>query len=131
MRELRNLALALNESERFAEALAICDRLEVECGDGPAAASHRAVIFLNTRKWTDALACARQSGGDLEPSAGFVDAFALHELGWGEDLLPAFLHAALNCPRAARMLMGERTPEPSSSSFTEVSRRRVVRKLTS
>jgi hypothetical protein len=50
MRGLRNLALALNESERFAEALAICDRLEDECGDGPAAASHRAVIFLNTRK---------------------------------------------------------------------------------
>jgi hypothetical protein len=33
MRGLRNLALTLNQTGRFDEALALCDRLENECGD--------------------------------------------------------------------------------------------------
>lgn len=77
MRGLRNLALTLNQASRFHEALAICARLEQECGDEFTAASYRADIYLNTRKWQQAADCARRSGGDLDPSAGFTEAFAL------------------------------------------------------
>jgi tetratricopeptide (TPR) repeat protein len=112
MRGLRNLALTLNEAARYDEALAVCQRLESECGDHFSAAAHRAAIYLNTGKWEQAADFARRSGGDLDPAAGFIEAFALFELGRFEELLPAFLHAALNCPRAARMLVGVRTLAP-------------------
>ncbi len=115
MRGLRNLALTLNQAARFDEALALCDRLENECGDDFTANSHRAAIYLNTRKWEQAAVSAKRSGGDLDPSAGFVEAFALLQLGQPDAALPAFLRAALHCPRAARMLVGERTVAPKSS----------------
>jgi tetratricopeptide (TPR) repeat protein len=114
MRGLRNLAMTLNEAGRFDEALALCDRLESECGDHLSAASYRAAIFLNTGNWEQSADFARRSGGDLDPSAGFVEAFALFELGRREELLPAFLRAAIHFPRAARMLARERTKEPGS-----------------
>lgn len=50
----------------------------------------------------------------MDPSAGFIEAFALFELGRLEDALPAFVRAALRYPRAARMLVGERTAAPTS-----------------
>jgi tetratricopeptide (TPR) repeat protein len=108
MRGLRNLALTLTEAGRFDETLTICDRLENECGDDFSAASCRAAVYLNTSKWQQAADAAHQSGGDLDPSAGFIESFALFELGRLEDVLPAFLRAALHHPRAARMLVGER-----------------------
>ncbi len=43
-----------------------------------------------------------------------MTAFALFELGRGEEVLGRFLHGALNHPRAARMILGERTPAPKS-----------------
>ena len=116
MRGLRNLTLTFNEAGRFDDALALCDRLDQECGDEFTADSHRSAVYLNTRKWQQAADCARRSGGDLDPSAGFVEAFATFELGRREDALPAFLRAALHCPRAARMLVGERTPAPKSGA---------------
>jgi tetratricopeptide (TPR) repeat protein len=114
MRGLQNLALALNETARYDEALAVCDRLEGECGDDLSATSHRAAISLNTRQWEQSADLAKRSGGDLDPSAGFVEAFALFELGRYEEALPAFLRAAIHFPRAARMLAGERTAAPRS-----------------
>lgn len=112
MRGLRNRALTLNEAGRFGEALALCDRLEQECADEFTAASFRASIYLNTRKWQPAADCARRSGGDLDPSAGFTEAFALFEQGRREDVLATFLRAALHYPRSARMLVGVRTKAP-------------------
>lgn len=114
MRGLSNLALTLNEAGRFDEALALCERLEGECGDDVTAASHRSAVYLNTRRWEEAAEGARRSGGDLDPSAGFIEAFALFELGRLEEVLPAFLTAALHHPRAARMLAGERSAAPRS-----------------
>lgn len=108
MRGLRNLALTLNEAGRFPEALAICDQLVDECGDELTATWHRAAICLNTRQWELAAEAARQTIG-LHPSGGFLMAFANLELGRHNDALEAFLHAALNHPRAARMLAGEKT----------------------
>jgi tetratricopeptide (TPR) repeat protein len=106
MRGLRNLILTLNEAGRFAEALLLCDRLENECGDVFTATSHRAAIYLNTRKWPLAIDAARRSGGDLDPTAGFIEAFALFELGNVEEVLQPFIEAALHYPKAARMLVG-------------------------
>lgn len=114
MRGLGNLTLALNEVGRYDEALAVCVRLESECGDGFSAAAHRSHVFMNTRQWQDAADAAKVSGGDLDPAAGFIEAFALFELGKAEQALPQFLRAALNHPRTARMLVGERTPRPKS-----------------
>ncbi len=113
-RILRNLALALNEAGRFDEALAVCGRLEEECRDEITADATRSLVYLNVGEWTKAADAARRSGGDIVPSSGFVEAFALRELGLLADALPAFVRAALNHPRAARMLVGERTAEPRS-----------------
>ncbi len=60
MRGLRNLASTLNEAGRFEEALALCDRLDDECGDDITATWHRAVIYLNTGKWQQAAAAAQR-----------------------------------------------------------------------
>lgn len=119
MRGLRNLALALNQASRFAEALALCDRLERDCEDDFNAAVYRADIYLNTRKWQEAADCARRSGGDLNVSAGFIEAFALFELARREDALAPFLRAALHYPRSARMLVGERQKQPRSRDEAE------------
>jgi tetratricopeptide (TPR) repeat protein len=119
MRGLRNLALTLNEAARYSEALAVCDRLENECGDDLSAASHRAAIYLNTRQWEQAAEFGKRSGGDLDPAAGFIEAFALFELARFEEVLPAFLRAALQYPRAARMLTGERTSAPKGHEEAE------------
>ena len=114
MRGLRNLALTLNEAGRFDECLEICGRLENECGDELSAASFRADVYLNTREWQEAAAAAHRSGGDLDPAAGFVEAFALFELRHFDRLLSVFLRAALRYPCAARMLASVRTLEPRS-----------------
>ena len=108
MRGLQNLALTLNEAGRFPEALAICDRLADECGDEIAATWHRAAIYLNIRQWARAAGAAQQTIG-LDPAGGFLAAFAHFELGQRDKALGAFLHAALNQPRAARLLAGEKT----------------------
>lgn len=108
IRGLRNLALALLSKGQHEEALAICDRLVQECGDDVTADSHRASIYLNQGRWAEAAETARRLI-NLHESEDFVAAFAYSELGrWGEAL-SAFLHAALNHPRAARMLVGLRS----------------------
>lgn len=119
MRGLRNLALTLNEAGRFPEALAVCDRLVDECGDELTAAWHRATVYLNTRRWEQAADAARRTVG-LNPSGGFLTAFAYFELDQRDQALGAFLHAAVNHPRAARMLVGEKTHgKPAVASRVE------------
>lgn len=106
MRGLMNLAITHNAMARYDEALKFCVRLEEECGDSFFANLYRAPVYLNTRRWSQAAVAARLSGGDADPSQGFIEAFARFELGQAEEALAAFLGAALRLPRAARMLMG-------------------------
>lgn len=115
IRGLRNLTLTLNEIGRYEEALKLCARLVVECADDLAAAAFQAAIFLNTGQWKPASDAAQRAGGEVNPSAGFVEALARFELGQTEESLALFLGAALHYPRAARMLVGLRTPEPASA----------------
>jgi tetratricopeptide (TPR) repeat protein len=102
MRGLRNLTLALVEAGRFDEALRICDRLEHECGDIESASWHRATIGLNTRDWKPA--SEGEAFMELDAARGFLIAFAEYERGRIDRVVPAFVHAALQFPRAARML---------------------------
>jgi len=113
IRGLRNLALTFNQAGRFEEALLMCDHLEKECADDITALWHRATVYLNTGKWGEAAECAQRLTG-LYPDASLMAAFALFELGRGEEALGPFLHGALNHPRAARLLLGKRTPAPTS-----------------
>jgi tetratricopeptide (TPR) repeat protein len=130
MRGLRNSVLTLNEAGRFDEALTLCDRLDDECGDEITTAWHRAVICLNTGKWQQAAEAAQRLTG-LYPEANLIAAFALYELGRIDQVLSSFLHGALNHPRAARMLLGERKLGPKSGGEvrdhnTGVSMRRAL-----
>jgi tetratricopeptide (TPR) repeat protein len=107
MRGLRNLRLTLSEMGRFDEALELCDRLENECNDDVTTSWHRMTISLNLRSWEEALKYASRIL-ELHPDAAFIEAFASNALGDRRAALTAFLHAALNHPRAARMLAGLR-----------------------
>ena len=111
MRGLRNLALALNESEEYAEALEVCDRLESECADAISANALRAPVLLTTGRWL-AAAKAATYGSELDPSQSLIAALALQESEQRDAALASFLHGALNKPRAARILMGLRATRP-------------------
>jgi hypothetical protein len=58
---------------------------------------------------------AHKVSGELNPSEGFVEAFARFELGQAEEALAVFMAAALHHPRAARLIAGLRLPAPKSS----------------
>jgi tetratricopeptide (TPR) repeat protein len=111
MRGLRNLVMTFNELSRYDEALELCDRLENECDDGIAATAYRASIYLNTGRWQDAADAATRLHKTWA-SEGFTAAFALFELGQNRGAAAMFLYAALNHPRAAKMLLGMRTGDP-------------------
>lgn len=116
MRGLRNLALALNRAGHWEEALAVCDRLEQECDDRITAMAHRSSVYLNTGRWPEAVGAAEYLRGIDPVTAGLVAALALFEVGRLRAALAAFLHAALNGPRAARMLLGLKQRAPRSSA---------------
>ena len=114
MRGLRNSVLTLNELGRFAEALAVCDKLEKECSDEFSSGAYRASIYLNTGRWQLA-ADAATPLCKIWPSESFIAAFALHELGRHDDAVALFMHGALNHPRAAKMLLGKPTQKSKGS----------------
>ncbi len=118
IRGLRNLALTLQQAGRYDEAMSVCHRLESECGKDADVQSDRAAIHLNTGRWAEA---AKEAGGlrDVMPSEGFVAALALFELGSHAEATSMFLHAALNYPRAAKILVGQRTSEPREHQEAE------------
>jgi tetratricopeptide (TPR) repeat protein len=113
MRALRNTTLTLLQSGRSEEALQWCDRLEKEVHDQDSAAVFRAAACLNLGRWSE----ARELAGRyvrLWPEENFVAALAAYELGELQDALARWLHATIQKPRAARMLVGiPRTTEPA------------------
>ncbi len=119
MRGLRNLAFCLNRKGDFDEALAICDRLDDECGDTLIADYFRAMILLNTDRYREALSKV-ETLIHFYPDASFMAAFALFSLGRKEEAVAHFLHAALNLPRAARILFGtKRLSKPEDNQEIE------------
>jgi tetratricopeptide (TPR) repeat protein len=115
MRGLRNLALALNRAGRWEEALAVCDRLEEECGDRVTAMAHRSSAYLNTGRWPEAVGAAEYLRGIDPATASLVAALAHFETGRRRVALAAFLHGAINGPRAARLLLGLKARVPRSA----------------
>ena len=112
IRAMRNTTLTLLRSGRSAEALSWCDRLEQEVFDEDSAAVFRAWASLNLGRWSEARELAAQHE-NIWPGESFVAAFAAFELGDREDALARWLHATLQRPRTARMLVGiRRTSRP-------------------
>jgi len=106
VRALHNLANVLNDAGRFEEALEICARLEGECDDDQAA-MRRGPIYLNQGQWEEAFDAATV-WHQIHPGESFILAFAAYEMDQFEDATTYALHAAINRPRAARMLAGAR-----------------------
>ena len=119
MRGLRNLCITLNRAGKYDEALALCDRLERECGDDVTPEAFRTSIFLNTDRWEDELTVGDRLHR-LFPEENLTAGLAAFELGRRDEARWRFLHGALNKPRAARMLLGLRTPALTTSGYTEV-----------
>jgi tetratricopeptide (TPR) repeat protein len=117
MRGLRNLTLTLNQAGRYDDALALCDRLEQECGDDITVLSFRSAIYLNTGHWQMAADAAVRLHR-LYASESFTAAFALFELGHSEDAFAYILHGAVNHPRTARMLLGVKMAAPKTHNET-------------
>ncbi len=113
IRGLRNLAGALNRAGRCEDSLRVCDRLEKECDETHAAAAFRAAAYLNLGLWQLAAEAAGVVLG-LWPEENLLVAFARFELGEHEEALAAFLHAALNQPRAVRLVVGDRSSKPKT-----------------
>lgn len=111
MRGLRNLAVANMLLARYDDALAVCERMEKECGDGLAAASFRAHIYLNMGRWSDAREMV-EFVVRFWPEHTYAAAFASLELGERREALGYFLHGALTLPRTGRMLLDLRISEP-------------------
>jgi len=118
IRGLRNLASVLNRMERYDEAVAICDRLDTECGDDLAADSTRAAVFLNLGRWEEAAQKALRLQ-NLFPEESLIAAFALFACGRRAEATETFLHGAINHPCAARVLLEERASKPTSSDEAE------------
>ena len=119
MRGLRNLSLALNRAGRYEKALALCDRLEHECGDDITAEAYRTAIYLNLGRWEPAFELSDRLHR-LYAEEDLKAALAAFELERRDEATWRCLHGALNAPRAARMLLGLRTSSFSSGSSTEV-----------
>jgi len=119
IRSLRNLALTLNRAGNYIEALDACEKLEHECGDELAAAGYRAAIYLNTGRWEMTLASSEQLGHGINPDAGFIGGLAAAELKKHELAVELFLSVALHKPRAARILAGVHTDDPTDYHSAE------------
>lgn len=107
MRGLRNLVITLNQQGKYDDALEICTKIETECNDEMAVKAFRASIFLNTKKWQEAYENARYLH-HIYPSESFIAAFALLEMNNNTQAAGHFIHAFLNSPRAAKILLGQR-----------------------
>jgi tetratricopeptide (TPR) repeat protein len=112
IRSLIYKAQALNRTADYVGALVLCNRLESECHQDIAAASEKTAIFLNDGQWESARDAARYVSS-IYPRHNFSLAFAHFELGDRQEALVWFLRAAVEYPRAAHMLLGLETSEPT------------------
>ncbi|MDX1990173.1 MAG: hypothetical protein SFV17_26005 [Candidatus Obscuribacter sp.] len=112
IRGMKNLCVALIQAGRYKESLDICQQLERECGDAGdiAAPVLRAAAYLNLHYWELSFDTALERI-DLFPSEGFIAGYAAYELNRERDAIELFLHAALNKPHTACMLMDRKEPK--------------------
>jgi tetratricopeptide (TPR) repeat protein len=120
LRGLMNLALALNMAGQFKETLSVCEKLIQECGPvgEQAAWAHKAAAYLNLHNWEDASDAALKIA-KFVPDEGFVLGYAFFEMARYQECLQWFLHASLNSPHAAHILLGKSKPKPKESTEIE------------
>jgi len=111
IRGLRNLALALTRHGSFEEALTICEKLEDECSDKVTASCHRAAIYLNTGKLSQAEENAL-AVLDMSPMESVIAAFSQFEQGRLADARANFLFAALNNPLGTELVLTGHAQRP-------------------
>jgi tetratricopeptide (TPR) repeat protein len=111
IRGLRNLVMALVRKGSHDEALTICDTLETECNDAITAASHRATIFLNTKKWPQAEECALNII-NIFPIEAAIAAFGQYEQGKLVEARKNFLFATFNSPLGIEIVITGRAKKP-------------------
>lgn len=114
MRALRSLTIAKMRTGALDGALALCARLERECGDDEAAAAFRCALYLLSGRWELALDRATHLVG-IWPEQAFHAAFASYELGRLDEARVWLLHGLLNRPHAGHILLGLRCPKPEDS----------------
>lgn len=103
IRAIIHKARTLNRIGRYEDALALCLRLEQECGQDITADVERASICLNSGDWAQAVASAGRVAGFVG-EVNFHLAFGHFEAGERDEALVRFLHAFLSFPRTARLL---------------------------
>jgi hypothetical protein len=81
--------------------------------------AHSASIYLNTGRWEMALESSEHLTHGINPEVGFIGGFAAAELKEHERAVDLFLSAALHKPRAARILGGVRTADPTNYHSAE------------
>jgi tetratricopeptide (TPR) repeat protein len=113
MRGLRNLAKTLLRGGKYDEATKVVDRLQLECADELSADSYRAAIALNTGEWKVAAESAARLRG-LWPEEGLLEGLARVELGEHPAALEPLVHAALNKPKAVRLVLGVASSAPKT-----------------
>lgn len=115
-----NLGLALIQAERYKEALEVSEQLDRECGvkGQVTATAHRAAAYLNLHNWQASLDAAIELIL-MSPSEGFIAGYALFELGRHQEALELFLHASLNNPHTASILLDGKKPKPLTMSEVE------------
>jgi len=120
MRGMQNLGLALIQAGRFKESLDICQQLENDCGavGQLTAQSLRAAAYLNLHYWDLSLKAALAQI-ELAPSAGFIAGYAVYELNREKEAVELFLHAALNYPHTACILLERKEPKSLCNSEVE------------
>lgn len=112
IRGMQNLTMALIQDGRFKESLDICQQMERDCGDAGllAAPPLRAAAYLNLQYWDQSLDAALVQLG-IDPAEGFIAGYASYELSREKDAIEFFLHAALNNPHTACMLLDRKEPK--------------------
>jgi len=120
MRGMQNLCIALIQTGRFKESLDICQQLERDCGEAGelAATPLRAAAYLNLHYWDLSLDAALVQIG-IAPSEGFIAGYASYELKRERDAVELFLHAALNNPHTACILLDRKEPKSLCNSEVE------------
>jgi tetratricopeptide (TPR) repeat protein len=118
LRALRNLALVCERSERYEQALEVCEHLRSECQDFDSADSYAATTYLRMKRWPEARATAARLI-EVLPEFGVVASIAAVQEGKEKDAGEYLAEAARETPRVVAECFGIRLPRPKSPEDRE------------
>ena len=115
IRSIIYLAQTCNRKNEYTRTLALCDKLDKECGQKITAMSERIPVYLNSGAWEEAEKAARYVC-EVYPQENFTRAFALCEMDLPKKALAPFISAIIKFPRTAGLLGGVvQTQKPKSA----------------